>query len=225
MQTFRLEHARALYLRFCAIYGDKFVKPYHDADFKIIWHNEWLSGLSDIDVNVIKGVLETCKKTIEWPPSIAEFLRLCEHASGFPSPDKALQGAIRRDFSHPIVAIAYDKIGNWSMQHDKENDLRPKFEEAYRIALQEFREKPEEGWKKLEEIKARPMQQLDYRHTPKEVSTFKANWANWKKEIKNIKQAAKAPHPIWDKKKITPRHPEFDQTACDERRTYFTGLT
>jgi hypothetical protein len=225
MQKFNNDHASLLYARFCAIYGDKFYKAYHDEDFKKIWVHEWVSALSNIDVALIKGVLDYCKSSIEWPPSIAEFLRICEKHSGIPQMEEALSLAIRREFNHPIIFMAYEKIGNWAMKHSKEDVLREKFKEAYENALNDFRSSPDSSWEKLKSLPVETVKQIDYKSTEKERTQFKANWKNWREEADRIKQSAKAPHPIWEKGKITMRHPDFDQVTFDERKKYLMGLT
>lgn len=150
MKDFLLLHSEALYIRFCAIYGDKFIKNYHTDEFKKIWYEEWFSGLKGIDVYIIKDCLEYCKINFEWPPSIAEFRRICEKSSGVPSSADALQCAIRRDFTHPVIAMAYEKVGSWAMKNDKEEVLNKKFNEVYNESIDQFRLKGNQKPKLLE---------------------------------------------------------------------------
>jgi hypothetical protein len=123
MEYFNFLHAKALYLRFSIIFGEKFTKSYHDEEFKDIWYSEWVSGLAGIDVSFIKDALDYCKLNLEWAPSLAEFRRICEKASGFPDPSEIMKAAIRGDFYHPIIKLIYDKIGSWEMKRATEKDL------------------------------------------------------------------------------------------------------
>lgn len=68
---------------------------------------------------------------MKWPPSICEFLEICEQKSGMPTVEEVIQLAIRREFSHPLVKSIFDKIGSWAFQHDAEKDLRKKVRDLY----------------------------------------------------------------------------------------------
>ena len=227
MEAFNLLHAKALYLRFCAIYGDKFVKPYHDEDFKSIWYAEWSSGLVGIDVSLIKGCLEYCKTNMEWTPSIAEFRRYCEQSSGMPSASEALQSAIRKDFHHPIIAIAYDKVGSWAMKNDKESVLAVKFQNAYAEALNQFRKNPEECNKQLEQFNERQALPEPPSKIPSQEEII-----GWRERLAKYQEMAKADkakletkdHPEWDKNKITRGGKGYDEAYFNERKRYLIGM-
>lgn len=227
MESFNLLHAKALYLRFCVIYGDKFSKPYHDDDFKSLWYSEWSSGLDGIDVSLIKGCLENCKSTLEWPPSIAEFRKICEQSSGLPSYQDALSLAIRQEFSHPVVKMAYDKVGSWVMRNSKEVDLNSKFKTAYQDSLHYFRTNSQDSWKQLEEFKAAPSKVVEFPKilSKKEFIPFKKRYAEYLGSVKECKEnLPNKEHPIWDKKNITSRHREFDRFIYNKRKEYLLGV-
>ncbi len=227
MEVFNLLHAKALYLRFSVIYGEKFVKPYHDDDFKSLWYSEWCSGLAGIDVLLIKGCLEHCKVNIQWPPSIAEFRQLCEQSSGVPSASEAFTMAIRKDFSHPIVALAYDKVGSWAMKNDKESVLTGKFQHAYTESLNEYRKNSNDTWIKLEQFNQRqalpePPSKIP---SPQEI-------IGWRERFQKYNDMAKADkaklevkdHPQWDKGQITKGARNFNEIVYNERKRYLLGV-
>jgi hypothetical protein len=101
--------------------------------------DEWVSGLEGIEIKSIRAALEICKKELEWPPNVAEFRKLCERASGLPDLSEALALALRRDFKHPVVKLAFDRIGSWDFSHDTEKELKKKFKHAYEESLRDFR--------------------------------------------------------------------------------------
>jgi hypothetical protein len=227
MKEFNLLHAEALYLRFCAIYGEKFVKSFHTDDFKKMWHEEWCSGLKGIDVDLIKGCLDHCKINLEWPPSIAEFRRICEESSGIPSFAQAMQSAIRREFNHPVIALAYEKVGSWAMRNDKEAELKPKFQTAYTEALNEFRVNPEKTWAQLESLN----EKIALPEPPSKIPSteermgFKERLAHYQELSKIAKSKLEAKdHPTWDINKITRGSTQFDQQLFNERREYLIGM-
>ena len=149
MNCLSVEHAKILYLRFCAIYGEKFVKSYHDDDFKSIWAYEWSSGLHGVDVAVIKNALENCKKTMFWPPSIAEFRVICEKLCGLPDLDEVINCVMNKKFIHPVILFCYEGVGVWSLKNDSEKEIKVKFQKNYDKAVIWFRENNEKAWEKL----------------------------------------------------------------------------
>lgn len=130
---------KVLYMRFTVTYGDRFTHNHPTDDFVNCWIDEWNDGLADIDHLHIKDALQYCRLNLEWPPTLAEFRKLCEQASGIPTAEQALQAAIRGDFYHPIIRMSYDKIGSWDMRHDTHMTLSKKFKVAHQEALNAFR--------------------------------------------------------------------------------------
>jgi len=141
-----------LYTRFCTIYGDKFAKDYHSDDFIKIWVEDWSEGLSFIDHDHIKSAITHCKLKREWPPSLPEFISLCEKASGMPSFEESFKSAIREDFSHPVTKLAYNAIGSWDMKRDTQEVLLKKFKVAYEDAVSIIRTRRNAGITKFEEL-------------------------------------------------------------------------
>lgn len=224
---FTLAHAKVLYLRFCVIYQDKFVKSYHTEDFKKLWESEWCSGLGEVKLSSIKPALDECKIRVEWPPSVAEFLRICERVEGLPSCNEAMALAIRRDLSHPIVSMAYTKIGAWAMSHDRQEVLMPKFKDAYDYARSIYYQNPAEAHKQLEAAKEEPPEQLP---PPKTLtSQEKIDWRGRLAQYKRLSAQAKEKanglnHQTWDKAAVTLGHRGFDEKIYKERREYLVSL-
>lgn len=130
---------KLLYMRFTVTYGDRFTHNHPTDEFVNCWIEEWNEGLADIEHMHIKDALQHCRLTFEWPPTLAEFRKICEQSAGIPTAEQAMQAAIRRDFYHPIIKLAYDKIGSWDMRHDTQAALLKKFKTAHQEALKTFR--------------------------------------------------------------------------------------
>lgn len=101
----------------------------------------WARQLAEYDGETIKGAIDECVRTLEWPPSIAEFIGLCDKHSGVPSIPEIIQKGIRRDFSHPLTKIVYDKIGNWDFSHLTQQELQRRISEIYAPSLAEAKQK------------------------------------------------------------------------------------
>jgi len=228
MEKFTAQHAKLLYSRFSAIFGDKFVKSIHDDGFKCIWCEEWCNGLLNIDVSLIKKALDYCRTNLIWPPSIAEFRMLCEQSSGIPTLEQSFRAAIRQEFTHPIISAAYEEVGSWSMQRDKELELKIKFGNAYANSLNSFRTDPASMLAHLKDLKERkalpaPLSKIP---TKQERISFQQRYAEWKKAAEDQKQKpSDKEHPVWDKNSITPRHSQFDKDIFEERKNYLLDLS
>ncbi len=227
MNIFSLEHAKVLYLRFCAIYDYKFVKIYHDEDFKSLWANEWSSALSTINPNVIKDSLDYCKKNLDWPPSIAEFIKICESHSGVPSLDESINFSTRREFKHPIVLMCYEKVGSWSMKNDSAKELRIKFGHAYIDSLNKFREDAADSWQYLEDYNAKAKELPSPSKIPStsESKAFREcmNKCQELLQSKKIAGGGKT-YKEYDAYKIKKGHAAFEQSIFDEYKTYLMSI-
>jgi hypothetical protein len=127
-----------IYLKFSVIYGERFLKNITTDELVLLWCHEWEKSLVTVPLECIRKALDECTTTFDWPPTLSEFIKLCHKPLGVPSFEEAFRLAARRDKSHPLVQIAYDKVGSWDMQNSKEPTLRPKFKAAYQEALKEY---------------------------------------------------------------------------------------
>lgn len=139
MQKLTKDLIELLFLRFSSIFGEKFSKNFVKLELYDMWCQEWLDGLAGIEIIHMKEAIDYCRLNLDWSPSIAEFRGICEKASGMPSCSEVMEAAIRRDFSHPITKIIYEKIGSWDMQNDKKDILTRKFSSFYKEAIAEYR--------------------------------------------------------------------------------------
>jgi len=135
---------------FQTIFLKKWTDNFTSTEIIAIAIEQWKKGLTGISDEAIAKAIDHCRMNLEWPPSIAEFIGICEKFCGVPSVDEAFQAAIRRDFDHPVIKLAFDKVGSWAMRNDNEDVLRKKFKDAYREALGFYREANAMKHKQLE---------------------------------------------------------------------------
>ncbi len=227
MEKLSLELTKILYMRFASTYGEKFVRHHPNDQFVQLWWEEWSEGMAGINPNHIKDGLSYCRLNLEWPPSIAEFRRICEQASGVPTILEAMQSAIRREFTHPIVSMAYERVGSWAIKNDKQELFQRKFQEAYTASLNVFRLSPDESWKQLEQFNEKLLlpEPPPKNPTQQERKSFSENLAAYRKKAEKEKANEPATtHPIWQKDTITRGHRNFDENINNERIKYLIGV-
>lgn len=129
-----------LYLRFAGIWGDRFTAR-HDERMLDIWHEEWLDGLQGIDPINFREALKYCKENLEWSPSIAEFIRICDRSLNIPDPRKCMAMLIRGDTSHPFTESMSKKISSWDLRNGIEKDVLRRITELHDEEMINFRRK------------------------------------------------------------------------------------
>lgn len=227
MDKFNIMHAKALYLRFAAIYDHKFVKSYHDEDFKSLWENEWCCGLEDVNVNTISESLNYCGKNLDWPPSIAEFIKICESYAGVPTLNDCIKACVRREFTHPLILMCYQEIGSWAMTNDTEKALQSKFQSAYAQSLNKFRDKQENSWHLLETYNAKQKELPAPSKIPStsESKAFRECMNKCQEILKSKKiTGGGKTYKKFDENKIKKGHIEFDQAIFNEYREYLMRI-
>lgn len=150
--TLTIDLIRILYIRFANIFGQKF-NSNHTPDIISLWYEDWLDGLMGIDPICFKDALSYCKKNLEWPPSIAEFIRICDIPLNIPTPSECLYLAVNRDFSNPMVKKIYDEIGSWDMSNGTRDDLLKRASRIHEEEMIRFRNKRSKSAYGLKEIK------------------------------------------------------------------------
>lgn len=129
---------RMLYIRFANLWGDRFTNR-HTPDILEIWYEDWLDGLQGIDPACFKEALKYCKENLDWSPSMAEFIKICDRSLNIPDPRECMEMAINKDFSHPIVKDIYDCIGSWDMKSLSSEKLLKCFNEIHKELMTSFR--------------------------------------------------------------------------------------
>jgi hypothetical protein len=146
------------------IYSNKWTGGYGEEPSRA-----WIEGLQNIDPRQLKNGVDKCiKKGLSWPPSLPEFIELCQFDSddiGAPSEQEAYREAchlgkpilqktktgplmeIGREWSHAAIYHAYKAVDGWQFIEDerqKESIFKSKYAQVItRIANGEKLEKPE----------------------------------------------------------------------------------
>ena len=130
---------KQLFTMFQLIYTHKWSSQIKNSQMHEVALNCWAKALAGIAPQEIEKATEICMREMPWPPSIAEFLDLCERASGAPSLSEAYRLAVKKDFSHPLVKLAYGKLNTWDFGHADVSDSKKMFASAYSEAVRELR--------------------------------------------------------------------------------------
>jgi len=117
------------------MFGSRWVAQYGETD-----DGTWLAGLRDLTWEHLQRGMGRCARDRRdaWPPTLPEFRGLCLPSAtelGLPEVDQAYRMAIARDWRHPIVWFAHDRVGSWAMRNKPETATRPIFERAYEDLL------------------------------------------------------------------------------------------
>ncbi len=136
-----------VFARLRAIYGNKFEQAFGNSEEAMIrTKREWALALAPFSAPAVENALEHCKRNMAWPPSIAEFLKLLEVASGLPSARSAYEEACRCrtapvdfNWSHPVIYHAATAVGFWRLQTEAEQRTWPDFENAWQRLMSRYR--------------------------------------------------------------------------------------
>lgn len=127
-----------MFLKFRVIWNEKWTRNIENEALAIAIQ-EWGKIIQRLNPVLVNKTIEICKLTMEWPPSICEFLTIYEKEMGIPSCEDALKMACHQNFDNPFVKGLYEEIGSWSFRSDTEKELRRKFKIAYEKAIIEQR--------------------------------------------------------------------------------------
>jgi hypothetical protein len=145
-----IEVAKRLHLRFCIIWGDKHTSRFTNEKFIQMWIEDWSDGIASFELNVLKEAIDHCKLNLDWPPSLAEFIKICERSLNVPDAEECMRLAIRGDFNNPLVKTIYDKIGSWAVRSEKEIELIKKFKHHHDEEMINIRKLRYKKYKSLE---------------------------------------------------------------------------
>lgn len=218
---------KVLFQRFTTLYGEKFTKNFNTPDLMNMWWHDWAEGLAGIGGLQIKEALLHCRNNLEWPPSLAEFRRICEMAGGVPDVQEAFRALVRKDFAHPLVQIAWMRIDTWKLQR-KEDEAKKEFEKIYNAILAEFRKDPQKVMDELEQKKQLALDapvQIEIKNpTDAEIKQFNKNHKDWTIKSAQQPRIVDEHHPAWEKAEINPLHRRFNPAKLRERIDYLTSL-
>jgi hypothetical protein len=129
-----------IFLKFDLIYGEKWNRTFGGNVAKTNLGIEiWSKHFQCFDSKILDAAITICEAELDWPPSIAELLKIIDRVNGIPNWQQALKLAVRKDYLHPTIELARKKVGSFAMQTDSAKDLEPKFKAAYAEAIREYR--------------------------------------------------------------------------------------
>lgn len=124
-------------MRFAALYGHKWNSSYPSMHAIEIAKREWGQAIEKLTMEQIKRGLEHCKNHLEWPPSLAEFLKCSREDNTLPTINQAFREACmasdNHEWSHPAVYHAARDVGLYNLRTQAERYTRPLFERSYEI--------------------------------------------------------------------------------------------
>lgn len=136
-----------VFARLRAIYGSKFEQTFGNSEEAMVrTKREWGLALAPFAPPAVENALEHCKRNLAWPPSIAEFLKLLEVASGLPSARSAYEEACRCrsepatfNWRHPVIYQTASEVGFWRLQTEAEYRTWPDFDAAWQRNMARYR--------------------------------------------------------------------------------------
>jgi hypothetical protein len=124
--------------------------------------HKWADTLLKNKIFINRAVINNLHRTHPtFPPKTGEWLAMCEEQfkkqSGIPDMQEALILVTRREFTHPIVRAAFEKMNTWDLAHDSQKELLQKFIPAYEKAWDELYGSPSSILEATATIKMDPL--------------------------------------------------------------------
>lgn len=121
-----------------AMYPNRWKSAFSTEGSLMAWRDEWAQAFVEerLTMQEIRTGLETCRRALDWPPSLAEFIKACRPT---PSIDAALHEAVEQmrlraydkdNWSHPAIYWAALDVGEFELRNLPEERVRPRFADA-----------------------------------------------------------------------------------------------
>ena len=112
-----------------AIFGAKWSRMIDSDEGYIIALDQWLKGLDGFNAKEITLAVERCRNSSDYVITLPRFKFF---AKGLYDPDTALALAVKHDFRHFAIQIAYNDCGGaWFFRTHSERDVYSKFRRIY----------------------------------------------------------------------------------------------
>ncbi|HZY36252.1 MAG TPA: hypothetical protein VFE53_06365 [Mucilaginibacter sp.] len=217
-----------LFVKFANKYGNLWTSRLGETGDWKGCEDDWLQELS---VFTVRDAIAAFKQALiiyrDFPPTQGQIIELCLKESGVPDEQAVYSQLIRKNFSHPIVKIIYDKIGSWKLSNGKESEIVQKVKEFYLISLAEFQKSPEVHFEKLriftEEQKALPEPEKSKDFKPH--ISLKQRLADYQQKIEEAKLSCKGEtYRHFDEELINPHNKKFDKTVYEDFKNYLLSI-
>ncbi len=190
--------------------------------------DDWFDELSKFSLEQVRAAVNKALTIYrDFPPTQGQLIDLCLAESGVPDIQKLIKLMVARDFSHPLVKMVYDKIGSWTLNNGKENEIQSKAKDAYSECLADFTIDSQSCWKKLTDYNARPKELPAPSKIPStgESKAFRECMNKCQELLKGKKIAGGGKtYKKFDENKIKKGRTEFDQDIFNEYRDYLMGI-
>lgn len=223
-----METISRLFVRYKGRYGGLWTcRAGSDQEWQWVME-DWLEELSRFSLEVLRSAFK--KSLTEFttaPPTLPQLVELCMKESGIPDHNEVIRAMVARDFNHPIVKMIYDKVGSWTLNHGKSEDIERKVKEHYMSARSEFHIEPKKAWTQLAAYNAKPKSLPAPSKIPStsESKAFRECMNECHKILTN--KNTDIPHKTYkefDENKIKRGHKAFDQTVFDDYKAYLLSI-
>ncbi len=136
MDSLSNQAIEVLFQTFARRWGAKWDRTFNDKKARSLWLHD-LKLLAVTDESMRTGLIGSTD--LEWPPSPAEFAKLCQASDGLPDVDTAYRRAVVAHWSHPVVYEAASRVGVFELRNWPESKSRPAYERAYKQVCTEWR--------------------------------------------------------------------------------------
>lgn len=117
---------------------------------------EWTDALKGFSDEAVYNALTQCRSSMEWPPSLCEFIKLCSKGAGIPTYRQAYENAReilsnraffseaernRTPFLHPAVELALNRMSTFDFKAMQDKDVDKIWRDIYEQAVKETQHK------------------------------------------------------------------------------------
>ncbi len=190
--------------------------------------DDWLEELKKFSLDNLRDALKKAFVLYtDYPPTQGQLIELCIKESGIPSQEEILSLIKKRDFTHPLAKMVFEKIGSWTLANSKEEDLNKKAKELYSASLAEFYCNPAEQWKKLAAFNVQPQLEAPAKIPSKEERRgFKERYAEAMERAAETKEKLKdKSYRKFPENETDKYSPDFNQATFEEYRKYLLSLS
>jgi hypothetical protein len=220
---------KKLFAKFSSRYGQLWLNRCDTETAWLLCIEEWRHDLQDFDFYVLKQALKEAFLTHpNFPPTLGHLVNLCLQFSGIPSQEKIIALLIKREFSHPLVKILFDRIGSWTLKHAKTEEIISKIKSNYAECLINFRNNPTNAWEILinyQNLKALQALEPPKLLTKKERISFSERMRDYQSAAnKSLKSIKEQQHPDFPENKVTRGKRDFDELLFAQYKAYLLAV-
>lgn len=207
-----------LFAKFKGRYGNLWTSRGATAEEWDFILDDWLSELCSFKFEELRAAVKNALSIFpDFPPTLGQLVNLCLKEAGLPSQQEVIRLMVKREFTHPLVKMIYDKIGSFTVKNGKEEDINHKVKNCYAECLADFHCYPEVSWKALNDYNSIPkkLSPPDKILTSSERKGFKERLAEYQKIVNAEKSKLTENKPIeFDEKEIQSESSRY-KAHCD----------